>query len=531
MSVGAHIKLGTGGDSVVASKSASKDGRARSDGGSDAADGGFAEVLRAKSAHPGERGARGLETLDEAGSPGLGRFQNGRDAAAARGLGSRLAAPDSTANTEPATEAGLSASEMHDVREITPTKGLALAEPIVDQMSAEPIDATAPQQRADGPFNALFVPSDDGAPALLETEQGPVEPKVPRGIDESVAAHLHVGQAPEPAQRAASVSHESALASARSVAVETGVPLAAGLGNGGRAAALAFGERRETGATAQGGSSASARGWPATAAHQSAGRPALGDADAMPAWVRLESHLRPAAQADAERLSVRDDAGAARASRVDGSDDSGDSRPRLQSVSETFISRETGQPAADVSAMTPVRQIATAITQDLGRPVFMQQAAPDNPFTQSPAMGHGPIKILKVGLEPVELGQVTVQLRTDGRSVQLAVTAERPETAERLNSDRRTLTRILESSGFDVEHVTIQIANPERTAVAAQPDSAMQSLPSQSNPQSLSQNAHGPNTGSDRQHHRPGGQNDLPQQEQQRDEDQDSSRRGGAIYV
>ena len=256
----------------------------------------------------------------------------------------------------------------------------------------------------------------------------------------------------------------------------------------------------------------------------------------MPASAALERHLQPAvaaAPARAERIVLGDEVVAARPSRSDANAEAEpEAAQRLRGDPETPAVRESGRPASDLPLITPARQVAAAISQELARPQVAPQSTPADSLVPPPATGREPVRILKVALEPVELGRVTIQLRTEGGAVHLAVTAERAETHALLSSDRHALSRILESSGFDVEQVTIQFVSPDRASTGIQPDAAMQSTPQHSTPQqSLPQNAFGAAAG-ERQHaQRSGGQGHAARQEKQGENDQDTRRRRGDLYV
>ena len=81
----------------------------------------------------------------------------------------------------------------------------------------------------------------------------------------------------------------------------------------------------------------------------------------------------------------------------------------------------------------------------------------------------GPLRVLKVALDPPELGRVTIRLRLTGRTLEVKVSAERPETARMLEHDRPLLARILAASGYVAEDISVQAAAPSASASMAQP--------------------------------------------------------------
>lgn len=75
-----------------------------------------------------------------------------------------------------------------------------------------------------------------------------------------------------------------------------------------------------------------------------------------------------------------------------------------------------------------------------------------------------PLKVLQLQLQPKELGEVMVRLAMRGDKLELRVQTARQATAELLMSDQRVLVEALQQKNFDVDSVTIQLMDPERTA-------------------------------------------------------------------
>lgn len=126
-----------------------------------------------------------------------------------------------------------------------------------------------------------------------------------------------------------------------------------------------------------------------------------------------------------------------------------------------IASRAEPQIIPAASLASPVQQLAGAIAQEIANlgsaPVI---SAPGATSAVRQSINREPLRILKVALEPAELGHVTVRMRLTGDTLELRVTAERAETASMLDRDRHLLTRIVEASGYSAGDVTVLPAMP-----------------------------------------------------------------------
>ncbi|MGI9478573.1 MAG: flagellar hook-length control protein FliK [Hyphomicrobiaceae bacterium] len=75
-----------------------------------------------------------------------------------------------------------------------------------------------------------------------------------------------------------------------------------------------------------------------------------------------------------------------------------------------------------------------------------------------------PLKVLQLQLQPKELGEVAVRIAMRGDKLELRVQVARQATAELIRSDQRVLVEALQQKNFDIENVTIQVADPDRGA-------------------------------------------------------------------
>ena len=100
---------------------------------------------------------------------------------------------------------------------------------------------------------------------------------------------------------------------------------------------------------------------------------------------------------------------------------------------------ESTQPAAEAPAPAPV-ELPQQVEQ-VAQTVIEQLDA-----------GGGEARI---HLDPVELGEVTIHVRTDGDSVSIEVRAERPEAAQLLRDHTQDLSQLLGSKGMNLSDVNV----------------------------------------------------------------------------
>jgi chemotaxis protein MotD len=256
--------------------------------------------------------------------------------------------------------------------------------------------------------------------------------------------------------------------------------------------------------------------------------------------VRQETHFRPAALAIQAPVDAAQSAGVASelpALRAEQGD-----APRTQSTfkDDAVPSTPATKPSSGADraeslvrapSVAPVgQQVAAAITQDIA--VAPPAASAPVAASTSPAAADpkAPLRLLKVALEPPELGRVTIRLRLTGQSLELKVTADKPETVRMLEKDRPFLARVLAESGYRAEDISVQASSPafasSASARAPEPQTANQTAPTfQPNV-----SAEGERQQQPRQSHGESAQR-PPAQETRNDEADSDTRRGGALYV
>lgn len=136
-----------------------------------------------------------------------------------------------------------------------------------------------------------------------------------------------------------------------------------------------------------------------------------------------------------------------------------------------------GAESAVVSGTIPeagalVRVADQIITQARELTTAAGSAAPASGAAQPSQQLHdgGPVRILRLQLQPEELGLVTARLRIVGGVLELRITADRPQSVEVLQQDREGLIETLQRAGYKAEIASIEFARSP-TPAPAQPSS------------------------------------------------------------
>jgi chemotaxis protein MotD len=78
-----------------------------------------------------------------------------------------------------------------------------------------------------------------------------------------------------------------------------------------------------------------------------------------------------------------------------------------------------------------------------------------------------PVKVLHIQLQPAELGTVVVRLSLKHDVLDVEMDASQSGTAHLLQRDREVLLGLLRSSGYLVDGVSVQVAEPDRVLGSA----------------------------------------------------------------
>ena len=127
----------------------------------------------------------------------------------------------------------------------------------------------------------------------------------------------------------------------------------------------------------------------------------------------------------------------------------------------------------------PMAQVAEGIRSELGSagetgPTWSSSAsATAKPYADAP------VKVLVIQLQPADLGVVTVRMSLKEDALDLHIEASQQDTAQRLQQDQDSLSKVLRSAGYLIDGVAIRAADADRSLVQPSQTSA-----------SLSQSSH-----------------------------------------
>lgn len=144
----------------------------------------------------------------------------------------------------------------------------------------------------------------------------------------------------------------------------------------------------------------------------------------------------------------------------------GRSREAITSdVKVTTIRQETH--FAPMMRASPAIQIADAVANGLSD-LETESAVRStfDPATAKPA-ATAPLRVLQVQLQPVELGTVTISMSLKADVLELHLDAARGDTADMLRRDRQVLSDLLRQAGYDVDSVSVRIADSDAGALSS----------------------------------------------------------------
>jgi chemotaxis protein MotD len=131
----------------------------------------------------------------------------------------------------------------------------------------------------------------------------------------------------------------------------------------------------------------------------------------------------------------------------------------------------------------PMAQVADGIRSELA--AGGETALTWAPSASATAKPHAdaPVKVLLIQLQPADLGTVTVRMSLKEDALELHIEASQQETAQRLQQDQDSLSKVLRSAGYHIDGVAIRAADPDRSLV---PQSQTSASLSQSSHQQMS---------------------------------------------
>ncbi len=135
-----------------------------------------------------------------------------------------------------------------------------------------------------------------------------------------------------------------------------------------------------------------------------------------------------------------------------------------------------------------------------------------------------PIKVMRLQLEPVSLGNLTVSLRRQGDTVLINIQPQHPQTAAFLRSDSTALTAVLQAAGPLPDAVSVQVSDPQSGSQSnfgpAQDNGSRPGASGQGGGSWTAQSGHGDQSNSDDERGSKGGQDEpaMPHRDSDRRE-------------
>jgi chemotaxis protein MotD len=134
--------------------------------------------------------------------------------------------------------------------------------------------------------------------------------------------------------------------------------------------------------------------------------------------------------------------------------------------------QETHLAPPDTAA--PMRQVAAAVIDAAhARSAEAPAAVPSRPapVAQVPQVAAGEVKVLRLELEPGDLGAVSISMRLSGKSLELHVEVDRREALALIGKDRDVLSTSLQDQGYTLDTLTIRgVDAPPAPAPGTSPD-------------------------------------------------------------
>lgn len=120
----------------------------------------------------------------------------------------------------------------------------------------------------------------------------------------------------------------------------------------------------------------------------------------------------------------------------------------------------------------PMTQIAEGIRAELTADGDISLTwSPSDATTAKPG-ADAPVKVLLIQLQPADLGTVTVRMSLKEDVLELHIEASQQETAQRLQQDQDSLSKVLRSAGYLIDGVAIRVTEPDRSLMPPSPGSS-----------------------------------------------------------
>jgi chemotaxis protein MotD len=117
-------------------------------------------------------------------------------------------------------------------------------------------------------------------------------------------------------------------------------------------------------------------------------------------------------------------------------------------------------------------QIAEGIRSELTTSGDISLRWSSSDVTTAKPGADAPVKVLLIQLQPADLGTVTVRMSLKEDALELHIEASQQETAQRLQQDQESLSKVLRSAGYLIDAVAIRVTEPDRSLILPNPGSS-----------------------------------------------------------
>jgi chemotaxis protein MotD len=120
---------------------------------------------------------------------------------------------------------------------------------------------------------------------------------------------------------------------------------------------------------------------------------------------------------------------------------------------------------APPDALGPARQVAAAVLSAVSVDGPQAAETPPRAAPRAAPVAHAaggsaePLRVLRLELDPGNLGAVSITMRLSGTRLELEVAVDRRHTLALITKDRDALSSSLETSGYSLDNLTIKAAD------------------------------------------------------------------------
>lgn len=116
----------------------------------------------------------------------------------------------------------------------------------------------------------------------------------------------------------------------------------------------------------------------------------------------------------------------------------------------------------------PMQQIAERLAAELGAVETSNTTFDTASLSSASVKPQSAVKVLHIQLQPAELGTVTVRMVLTRDALEVQLDVSRQETAQLLQQDREVLSKVLQSTGYVLDGLTVHVVDADRASAPMQ---------------------------------------------------------------